>query len=74
MPFGLTNTPFTFCTLMNEIFYHYLDRFMVVYLDDIVMYSNTLKEHVEFTREPTIFQAGEVRVCPSRGILLRTYH
>ena len=50
MPFYLTNAPATFCTLMNEIFHPYLDKFMVEYLDDIVIYTNTLKEHVEHLR------------------------
>ena len=50
MPFYLTNALATFCTLMNEIFHPYLDKFMMEYLDDIVIYTNTLKEHVEHLR------------------------
>ncbi len=45
MPFGLTNTPVTFCTLVNQVFHDYLDKFVVVYLNDIMVYSSTLEQH-----------------------------
>lgn len=55
MPFfGLTNAPATFCTLMNQIFNEYLDKFVVVYLDDIVVYSRSLDEHASHLR--TVFE------------------
>jgi hypothetical protein len=47
MPFGLTNAPATFCTLMNDIFREWLDDFVVVYIDDILIYNGSLKEHAE---------------------------
>ena len=50
MPFGLTNAPATFYMLMNCIFQPYLDQFMVVYLDDIVVYNGTLAKHAEHLR------------------------
>ncbi|KAA0042034.1 polyprotein [Cucumis melo var. makuwa] len=45
MSFGLTNAPATFCTLKSQVFHEYLDKFVVVYLDDVVVYSLTLEEH-----------------------------
>ncbi len=47
MPFGLTNAPTTFCTLMNDIFWEWFDDFVVVYIDDILIYNGSLEEHVE---------------------------
>ena len=45
MPFGLTNAPTMFMNLMNRVFHWYLDRFVIVFIDDILVYSGSLKEH-----------------------------
>ena len=50
MPFGLTNTPTVFQQMMNDIFREYLDQFMVVYLDDILIYSRDLDIHEQYVR------------------------
>ncbi|GBG75096.1 hypothetical protein CBR_g19609 [Chara braunii] len=47
MPFGLCNAPGTFQHAMNRIFHEYLDKFIVVYLDDILIFSRTAQEHAE---------------------------
>ena len=51
MPFGLTNALATFCNLINNVFYKFEDRFVVVYLDDIVTYSESLEDHLEHLRK-----------------------
>ena len=47
LPFGLTNAPASFMGIMNEIFHDYLHSFVLVYLDDILVYSKNLEEHLE---------------------------
>nr|GEU50253.1 putative reverse transcriptase domain-containing protein [Tanacetum cinerariifolium] len=45
MPFGLTNASIVFMDLMNRVFHEYLDKFVIVFIDDILVYSKTREEH-----------------------------
>jgi hypothetical protein len=50
MPFGLTNAPATFQAFLNDVLRESLDTFIVIYLDDILIYSDTLEEHYDHVR------------------------
>jgi hypothetical protein len=50
MSFGLTNAPAYFMNLMNKVFMKFLDKFVVVFIDDILVYSKTKEEHAEHPR------------------------
>ncbi|XP_073138402.1 uncharacterized protein [Henckelia pumila] len=50
MPFGLTNSPAVFMDLMNRVFRDYLDKFVVVFIDDILVYSCSVDEHAHHLR------------------------
>lgn len=60
IPFGLTNAPATCQQFVNDTLRQYLDRFCVVYLDDILIYSKNLKEHRQHVRTilETLLSAG----------------
>ena len=45
MPFSLTNSPAAFKDLMNRVFKDYLDKFIVLFINDILVYSQTKEEH-----------------------------
>ena len=54
MPFGLYNAPATFQRLMDKVLSNYIEKFLVVYLDDVTIYSKTFDEHV--THLKTVFK------------------
>ena len=61
MPFSLTNAPAIFMDLMNRIFRPYLDRFVVVFIDDILIYSCDKTKHAEHLR--LVYRLFEINSC-----------
>jgi hypothetical protein len=54
MPFGLCNAPSTFQRVMHNVFFDLLDRGVLIYLDDILVYSKSIDEHKKLLQ--TVFE------------------
>jgi hypothetical protein len=61
--FGITNVPYVFMFLMNVIFINFLDKFVIVLLDDILIYSKLEEEHEHHLR--LVLQVLNINYIPS---------
>ncbi|GJX73161.1 putative reverse transcriptase domain-containing protein [Tanacetum coccineum] len=64
MPFGLTNAPTIFMDLMNIVYWPYLDKFLIVFIDNILIYSKTQEKYVEHLRH--VINVNGIHVDPSK--------
>lgn len=62
MAYGFINTPAVFQAFMNDLFRHMLNRFVIVYLEDILIYSRTYSDHMEHVRR-VLRLLHEHRLC-----------
>jgi len=65
MPFGLANSPSVFQSFINDVFRDMLNRWVIVYIDDILIYSNSLQEHVQHVRA-VLQRLIQQTICKSR--------
>ena len=67
MPFGICNAPGTFQRVMNNVFFKLLDKCVVVYLDDILIFSNSVEEHKNHLQEVfSLLQKNQLYVKDSK--------
>ena len=72
MPFGLTNAPATFQRLMNNILQPVIHKFALVYLDDVIIYSKTIDDHIEHIQcVLDLLREGGLKIKLSKCIFLQ---
>src|SRR5436853_7701508 len=67
MPFGLANAPATFQNMINEIFRDMIDHGVIIYLDDILIYSRNEEDHIALTKKVLeFFQEHQLALSPEK--------
>ncbi|KAK3557499.1 hypothetical protein QTP70_028306 [Hemibagrus guttatus] len=62
MPYGLSNAPSVLQNFMNEIFQDMLHKFVIIYIDDILIYSHNLSKHIHHVQQPDGIQMDRTKV------------